>query len=153
MDDPKRKTYERYFKKVWIPDESYFQSLARKHSKTIESRSLTLSKFDYQGKPYVFYDDHLQLLRRSDCFVARKIWSGADGLYTHYLEESRDENHQFEPNPGKIDKFFELAAERRLKGRTGLYMQSRFPVPGIEKNITAAPYCVFQGFGEVFEGF
>jgi len=153
LDDPKRKTYERYFKKVWIPDESYFQSLARKHSKTIESRSLTLSKFDYQGKPYVFYDDHLQLLRRSDCFVARKIWSGADGLYTHYLEESRDENHQFEPNPGKIDKFFELAAERRLKGRTGLYMQSRFPVPGIEKNITAAPYCVFQGFGEVFEGF
>ncbi len=46
----------------------------------IESRSLTLSKFDFQGKPHIFYDDHLQLLRRSDCFVARKIWPHADRL-------------------------------------------------------------------------
>ena len=29
------------------------------------------------------------LLRRSDCFVARKIWSGADLLYSHYLQKIR----------------------------------------------------------------
>ncbi len=71
----------RYFSKVWIPDESYYQTLVRLYSTNIESRSLTLSKFDFQGKPHIFYDDHLQLLRRSDCFVARKIWPHADRLY------------------------------------------------------------------------
>ena len=64
LQDPERPTYDRYFRRVWIPDESYFQTLARLYARRIESRSLTLSKFDYQGKPHIFYDDHLQLLRR-----------------------------------------------------------------------------------------
>ena len=80
LEDPDRAAYDRYFRKVWIPDESYFQTLARLYSQNIESRSLTLSKFDFQGKPHIFYDDHLQLLRRSDCFVARKIWPHANRL-------------------------------------------------------------------------
>lgn len=54
LTDPERATYDRYFKRVWIPDESYFQTLARLYSRQIESRSLTLSKFDYQGKPHIF---------------------------------------------------------------------------------------------------
>ena len=54
LNDPMRQTYDRYFKRVWIPDESYFQTLARIHSERIESRSLTLSKFDFQGKPHIF---------------------------------------------------------------------------------------------------
>ena len=74
LEDPDRRYYDRYFKQVWIPDESYFQTLVRLYTRQIESRSLTLSKFDFQGKPHIFYDDHLQLLRRSDCFIARKIW-------------------------------------------------------------------------------
>ncbi|MEM9240908.1 MAG: beta-1,6-N-acetylglucosaminyltransferase, partial [Pseudomonadota bacterium] len=85
LEDPERKTYDRFFRKVWIPDESYFQTLSRLYSRQIESRSLTLSKFDYQGKPHMFYDDHLQLLRRSDCFVARKIWPFANRLYEAFL--------------------------------------------------------------------
>jgi hypothetical protein len=32
-----------------------------------------------------------------------------------------------EPNPGKIDRLFAKAVERRTKGRAGLYMQSRHP--------------------------
>ncbi|MEP1933855.1 MAG: beta-1,6-N-acetylglucosaminyltransferase, partial [Roseibium sp.] len=81
LQDPKRAEIDRFFRQVWIPDESYFQTLARQYSTKIESRSLTLSKFDFQGKPHIFYDDHLQLLRRSDCFVARKIWPRANRLY------------------------------------------------------------------------
>ena len=153
LEDPNRKRHHKFFKRVWIPDESYFQSLARKHSKRIESQSLTLSKFDYQGKPHVFYDDHLQLLRRSDCFVARKIWSGADKLYEYYLNAGPSENKQAKPNSNKIDRFFDIAAERRLKGRTGLYMQSRFPRLGSEQKLSAAPYFVFQGFSELFNDF
>ncbi|QYX56945.1 beta-1,6-N-acetylglucosaminyltransferase [Roseovarius sp. SCSIO 43702] len=153
LDDPERERYDRYFKRVWIPDESYFQTLARQYSRQIESRSLTLSKFDYQGKPHIFYDDHLQLLRRSDCFVARKIWPHANRLYEAFLTDEAGAMKKTEPNPGKIDRIFAKAVERRTRGRTGLYMQSRFPVETRENGLTSAQYSVFQGFTELFEDF
>ncbi len=153
LTDPDRPSYDRYFKRVWIPDESYFQTLARQHSDQIESRSLTLSKFDFQGKPHTFYDDHLQLLRRSDCFVARKIWPHADRLYEAFLNEPNQLHDRNEPNPGKIDRIFAKAVQRRTRGRPGLVMQSRFPHQDWNGAVTAARYSVFQGFAELFEDF
>ena len=153
LEDPERAAYDRYFRKVWIPDESYFQTLARLYSRQIESRSLTLSKFDYQGKPHIFYDDHLQLLRRSDCFVARKIWPFANRLYDAFLTDASGAMKRTEPNPGKIDRIFAKAVERRTRGRPGLYMQSRFPVETRENGLTCAPYSVFEGFSDLFENF
>lgn len=153
LQDPARARYDRYFRRVWIPDESYFQTLARHYAITIESRSLTLSKFDFQGKPHVFYDDHLQLLRRSDCFVARKIWPQAQRLYDAFLTDSSGAMKKTEPNPGKIDRVFTKAVARRTLGRAGLYMQSRYPAEDHENAVTAAPYSVFQGFAELFENF
>ena len=151
LTDPDRPIHDAYFRKVWIPDESYFQSLARIHSVHIESRSLTLSKFDFQGKPYVFYDDHLQLLRRSDCFVARKIWPSANRVYRAFLSDAEGGMNRTEPNPGKIDRIFSKAVERRTRGRPGLVMQSRFPNEGWENGLTGAKYSVFQGFTELFQ--
>lgn len=153
LDDPRRAAHDRYFRRVWIPDESYFQTLVRLYATEVESRSLTLSKFDFQGKPHVFYDDHLQLLRRSDCFVARKIWPHATRLYRVFLTEEGQGQPAAEPNPGKIDRLFAKAAERRTRGRPGLYMQSRFPGDDRENGRTAAPYSVFQGFSDLFEDF
>ena len=153
LEDAERPVYDAYFRKVWIPDESYFQTLARLYSSNIESRSLTLSKFDFQGKPHIFYDDHLQLLRRSDCFVARKIWPHAERLYQAFLTDSAGAMKRTEPNPGKIDRIFAKAVERRTRGRPGLYMQSRFPSRGSENGVTSSPYSVFQGFTELFEDF
>lgn len=153
LQDPERATNDAYFRRVWIPDESYFQTLARQYSTRIESRSLTLSKFDHQGKPHVFYDDHLQLLRRSDCFVARKIWPQADRLYQAFLTDQLGAMKRTEPNPGKLDRVFAKAVERRTRGRDGLYMQSRFPKHGCENGLTAGRYSVFQGFAELFENF
>ncbi|WP_170468278.1 DUF5927 domain-containing protein [Ruegeria arenilitoris] len=153
LQDPNRKVYDRYFRRVWIPDESYFQTLARLYSTHIESRSLTLSKFDYQGRPHIFYDDHLQLLRRSDCFVARKVWPSADRLYQAFLTDQAGAMRPTEPNPSKIDRVFSKAVERRTRGRDGLYMQSRFPRHGNENGLTSSPYAVFQGFTELFEDF
>ena len=151
LQDPDRVEYDRYFKQVWIPDESYFQTLVRQYSTNIESRSLTLSKFDFQGKPHIFYDDHLQLLRRSDCFVARKIWPRADRLYEAFLAYDGLSMKKTEPNPGKIDRIFAKAVERRTRGRPGLYMQSRFPNRDWENGVTAGAYSMFQGFAELFE--
>lgn len=153
LQGPDRKAHDAFFRKVWIPDESYFQTLARRFSINIESRSLTLSKFDFQGKPHIFYDDHLQLLRRSDCFVARKIWPHADRLYQAFLTDVAGAMKRTEPNPGKIDRIFAKAVERRTRGRSGLYMQSRFPNEDWENGVTAAPYSMFQGFSELFENF
>lgn len=153
LQDPERSTYDRFFRHVWIPDESYFQTLARQYATNIESRSLTLSKFDFQGKPHIFYDDHLQLLRRSDCFVARKIWPHANRLYEAFLTDASGAMKKTEPNPGKIDRIFAKAVERRTRGRAGLYMQSRFPNEDWENGVTAAPYSMFQGFSELFEDF
>lgn len=153
LEDPEREVFDRYFKRVWIPDESYFQTLARQYSLKIESRSLTLSKFDHQGKPHIFYDDHLQLLRRSDCFVARKIWPFANRLYDTFLTAPQKDIPRMDPNPAKIDRIFAKAVERRTRGREGLFMQSRFPREGFENSLSAASYSVFEGFSELFEDF
>ncbi len=153
LSDPERENYDRYFRKVWIPDESYFQTLTRLYSTNVESRSLTLSKFDFQGKPHIFYDDHLQLLRRSDCFVARKIWAHADRLYEAFLTSPDGAMSRTEPNPGKIDRIFAKAVDRRTRGRPGLYMQSRFPNEGWENGATSGQFSVFQGFSDLFENF
>ena len=153
LENPERTKLDRYFRRVWIPDESYFQTMVRRFSTNVESRSLTLAKFDYQGKPHIFYDDHLQLLRRSDCFVARKIWPQADKLYDTFLRGNSHGQATAEPNPGKIDRLFSKAVDRRTKGRAGLYMQSRYPNENWENGRTAAPYSVFEGFSEVFENF
>ncbi len=153
LEHLRRAEFDAYFRRVWIPDESYYQTLVRLYSKDVESRSLTLAKFDFQGKPHIFYDDHLQLLRRSNCFVARKIWPRANRLYDTFLARTEDSPGAPEPNPGKIDRIFAKAVDRRTRGRAGLYMQSRFPNGGWENGKTCAPYSVFEGFSDLFEDF
>jgi len=148
-----RARIDRYFRRVWIPDESYFQSLVRQVSTRIESRSLTLSKFDYQGRPYIFYDDHLHLLRQADAFIARKAWPQARVLYDTFLTPDGDRELATEPSPGKINRLFAKAVERRVKGRPGLYMQSRFPIRARGGTQSAAPYGVFSGFAPLFPEF
>ena len=153
LSDPARPQIDRYFRRVWIPDESYFQTLVRRHGARVESRSLTLAKFDYQGKPHVFYDDHLQLLRDSNCFVARKIWPRADRLYHAFLNEAAQAQSAAEPRPDKIDRLFLRAVRRRTRGRGGLCMVSRFPRDGWENGRSSNPYSVIEGLGELFHDF
>lgn len=153
LEGPDRAKYDAYFKRVWIPDESYYQTLSRLYSVNIESRSLTLSKFDFQGRPHIFYDDHLQLLKRSDCFVARKAWAKADRLYDTFLSEKLADKARAEPNPSKIDRIFSKAVKRRKRGRPGLIMQSRMPREGSENGLSAAPYTVIEGMSDLFENF
>ena len=153
LQDPKRKAYDRYFRNVWIPDESYYQSLVRLHARRIESRSLTLAKFDHQGKPHIFFDDHLEMLQRSRCFVARKIWRDAENLYATFPRPSDPDLVEAEPDTSTVDRVFSQAVERRTLGRPGLYMQSRYPSIDRQTVVTAAPYAVLQGFDDIFVEF
>lgn len=127
--------------------------MACQYSTNIESRSLTLSKFDFKGKPHIFYADHLQLLRRSDCFVARKIWPHAIRLNDAFLTDTAGAMKRTEPNSGKIYRIFAKVVECRTCGRPRLYMQSRFPNEDWENGVMAVPYSVFQGFAELFDNF
>jgi len=153
LSDSRRDELERYFKTVWIPDESYFQSLVRLYGTKVESRSLTLSKFDFQGKPHVFYDDHLALLRQSPLFFARKIWPGANRLYRCFLEEQPGVAQISKVSAAHIDRTFAQASTRRTRGRAGMVMASRFPGKDTNNALTAAPYAVFHGFSDVFHDF
>lgn len=153
LGDPRRHEFDDYFRHVWIPDESYFQTLVRRHSLNIESRSLTLAKFDGQGKPYIFYDDHRQMLEESGCFIARKIWPHAKGLYEYFPRPDVDAPSAAEPQPARLGRLINRAVARRNLGRPGLYMQSRFPLHGRENGQTSAPYSVFYGFTDLFPDF
>ena len=153
LDDPARRRFDRHFRQVRNPAESYFQSIVRRHATRIESRALTLSKIDAEGGAHVFHDDHLQLLRRSDRFFARRIWPHADRLYESLLSNDPQVTRNGAPSPGRIDRLFAAAAERRQRGRPGLVMQSRFPAPVPGQPRTAEGYSVFQGLDAVVEGF
>ncbi|MFD1796697.1 beta-1,6-N-acetylglucosaminyltransferase [Paracoccus aurantiacus] len=153
LTDPRRSEFERYFRWSWIPDESYFQTLTRRHSTRIESRTLTLSKFDFQGRPYTFYGDHQEMLTVSRCFVARKIWPGAQELMNGFPKDLGPEHIGDEPDPGRIDRLIASTVARRQLGRPGLYMQSRFPKKDRENGKTAGRYAVLQGFTDLFPDF
>jgi hypothetical protein len=153
LQDPNRATYDTYFRRVWIPDESYYQTLTRLHARRVESRSLTLAKFDYQGKPHIFFDDHAELLQRSKAFVARKIWRDSHLLYRIFPLAVDVQPNAEDPVLGAVDRVFSQAVDRRTRGRQGLYMQSRFPSIDRQISIAAAPYVALQGLGDVIPAF
>lgn len=154
LDDPRRPYYDRYFSRAWIPDESYFQTLARKHAKKIESRSLTFSKFDFTGKPFTFYDDHLEVLPLSDCFMGRKVWSGADGLYKELLNPDRPNQPMTKADPKAIAEMLEETDKTRCEGGEGRVHPGRFPL-GQSKlaGVSLNEYSVFVGFKDLYEHF
>ncbi|TJZ93517.1 glycosyl transferase [Paracoccus gahaiensis] len=153
LDDPRRDEFDRFFRLAWIPDESYFQTLARRHAVRIESHSLTLAKFDHDGRPYQLYDDHTLMLEESRCFVARKVWPQARRLMTHFPVPPGPQPDISPPQPQRIERLINRTVRRRLLGRPGLYMQSRFPRKDSENGKTSAPYAIFQGFSDIFPEF
>lgn len=155
LDDPERPALDRFFARSWIPDETYFQTLARRHARRIEPRSLTLCCFDPQGKPHVFHDDHRPLLEASGAFFARKAWPGAAGLYAWALDPAREEGAPSDPGPrvAAFDAPFEAARRLRVQGRPGVTGPGRFPCAAHSPQpATPGPYVVFDGFESAFPG-
>ncbi|HIP22361.1 MAG TPA: glycosyl transferase [Rhodobacteraceae bacterium] len=150
INDPMREAYDQFFKLSWIPDESYFQSLARKHSSNIRSRSLTYARFDFRGKPMTFYDDHAKYFEHLDSFFVRKVWHGADGLYKKLLDENRETAPRNSDMAVAFQANIARAESRWLEGRKGLFMQGR--APRLLDLNTATTYTVLSGFDRVFNG-
>ncbi len=148
LNDPDKPRYDAYFRKSWIPDESYFQTLVRKHARKIESHSLMYSHFDHQGKPVIYYDDHTDMLAALDAFFARKIWPGADELYTRFT--SMVPAPCYTPDADMHARIAQATLRRRV-GRKGLRMIGRSPSPWFKPQpATAARYQVYCGISPVF---
>lgn len=146
LSDPDLPAFCRFFRRSWIPDESFFQTLAGKHSRRMIGTPLTLARFDPQGKPYVFYDDHRDMLLDADAFFARKIWAGAQDLYRTFLDTDLALHLPETRDGGKLLRRFDRATNRHRQGRRGLISQGRHP--GRRKDVqheTARPYFVIDG--------
>ncbi len=150
LNDPARLKNDRYFSKCWIPDESYFQTLVRKHGKRIESRSLTFSRFDRQGNPMLFYDDHIEYLEHLDGFFVRKVWHGAHQLYNDLLAPDFRVNKRDPEMRLAFEAQTERLEGRRNNARPGLSMQSRYLRHHNNQTETAAAYTVLIGFDKIF---
>ncbi len=73
----------RFFRRTWIPDETFFQTLVRHlvPGREIECRTLTFLMFTDYGMPLTFYNDHYDLLLGQGAFFARKISAEAAALH------------------------------------------------------------------------
>ncbi|WP_157966258.1 DUF5927 domain-containing protein [Oceanibium sediminis] len=146
LADPNLPEYCTFFRRTWIPDESFFQTLAAKHSTKSTSTPLTFVRFDPQGKPYVFYDDHLDLLLHAEGFFARKIWRGANQLYRVFLNPRLTDLLPSKSDGGRLTARFERAQTRHINGRKGLISQGRHPGRRMtHQHETACPYLVIDG--------
>ena len=144
LDDPELDKINRFFRLTWIPDETYFQSLVRKHSDKVFSKVLTLARFDHQGKPFIFHNDHLDDLLKNDALFARKIWAGADDLYRELLKP-KGLKIPAKPDNRPLELMMRKATNLRAKGREGLISQSRFPAYAYDNYKFARPYLVLDG--------
>jgi hypothetical protein len=71
-----------FFRRTWIPDETFFQTMVRHlvPEAQIDSRTLTFLMFSDYGMPVTFYNDHYDLLLSQDYLFARKISADAKDL-------------------------------------------------------------------------
>lgn len=78
------KKVSKFFKRTWVPDELYFQTLAGNlldESEISSKKNLTFYEFELRGTPKVFHNDHLcKLLNQDNYFFARKLSPHAQRL-------------------------------------------------------------------------
>jgi hypothetical protein len=124
-------TVPKFFKTTWIPDESYFQTLiaALVPKNEIANLQLIFHHLTSSGRPYVFYNDHLSIIRRLPHFFIRKVSPGAStlleclgkpGFYSRRIPTQKllhkvrellrariDENHRFTVSvPSHLHDFY-----------------------------------------------
>ena len=122
----------RYFKSTWIPDESYFQTVIAKlvPRKQIADLQLMFHQLTSAGRPYVFYNDHLSILRKLPHFFARKISPDASVIWNEIYQPDRNRRI---PNRRLLSKARDIVRARINENhlfRTNVpgYYQDKVPV-------------------------
>ncbi len=148
LTDPQLPELKRFFRWSWIPDESFFQTLVRRHGASLINMSPTLSRFNDRGLPFTFYNDHGPILEQSDHFFARKIHPRADELRAHLLAQATAPKvSDFFRGKAPEDEFIR-ARRSRTHGREHLLSPARFPrLKGKKQLSSPAPYTIIGGVG------
>ena len=96
---------ERFFRKTYIPDEMFFQTLVKKlvPANNIAGHGLTFYKFTNYGKPIVFYDDHADYPFKLDKFFYRKVSPEAKVLTKNSLEFAHGDKSTAHPHSSAAD--------------------------------------------------
>lgn len=148
LNDPQLPDLKRFFRWSWIPDESFFQTLVRRHGDSLINMSPTLARFNDKGLPFTFYNDHGPLLTSADHFFVRKIHPRATELRKTLLANAMagQKSDRFQ---GKAPEDEFIRARRdRTHGREHLLSPARFPrIKGGKQLSSAAPYTVIGGVG------
>ncbi len=136
LNSPELEKFCSFFQTTWIPDESFFQSMARLLSGRIINTSTTYSNFDFAGKPFIFYDDHREFLSKLDYFFARKVWQGSEGLYRYFLNAYRPRRLVYPMASKKFQESLDEVSRGVFEKKQGLV--SQFTLGGIKGNKNAA---------------
>ncbi len=124
--DPRLPAWKRFFRRSWIPDEGFFQSLVRTvRPEATPKPPIHLARFSPRGRPYVFHDDHAGLLADSGQWFARKIDPDADALYARFLGDPGVSSMQPTIPPSDQDPFAAALQREAGEGR-GLITPGRF---------------------------
>jgi len=103
----------KFFKSTWIPDESYFQTVIAKiiPRGQIADLQLMFHHLTPAGRPYVFYNDHLSLLKRLPHFFVRKVSPDAAEMIG-YLHQPEGLAGRRIPKPEALAKVRDLIQSR-----------------------------------------
>lgn len=120
----KRPDIERFFRTTWIPDETFFQTMAAAAVPTyrIESHPPTHLIFSDYGMPVVFYDDHEAYLRAQDRPFARKLSAESNQLREQLLRVYSEDLQ----GPSEGGTSGDLYAYLTRRGREGRRYAPRF---------------------------
>lgn len=158
----------RFFRSTWIPDESFFQTvIARVVPKSeIADLQLMFHHLGPSGRPYVFYNDHLPVIRKLPHFFIRKVSPGASELFGNpiarpgrpipkqrHLIRARDlvrgkidNNHLFEAFvPGQWDTKGELRLAMEERAMILFLIADRSGLSRLQTIIGANPAFFWQG--------
>ena len=115
----------KFFKSTWIPDESYFQTVIARivPRREIADLQLMFHHLTPSGRPYVFYNDHLPILRRLPHFFIRKVSPEAFDVWGQL--------QQFERSHSRIPSQIFIARARTLiRNQIDLNHKFTTTVPG-----------------------
>ena len=155
LQDPDRAGYDRYFKRVWIPDESYFQTLVRLYSHqcrkpladAVASSTSRASRISSTTTTCSF------CAARTASSRARSGRRRTASIDAFLAGDGGACSRQPSPTPARSTACSPRRSSGARAGGPGLYMQSRFPNENWENGRTCAPYSVFEGFSRAVREF
>ncbi|CAN5385780.1 hypothetical protein BH10PSE7_BH10PSE7_28960 [soil metagenome] len=110
------------FRRSWIPDEMFIQTLMATTNPQLNSRCMTLYQFTGQGVPVVYYNGHAQYLASQPFFFARKI--------SPHAAQLRDELDRIVAGESPIASFADAEIGIRTTQYESFRQARRQPQPG-----------------------